>query len=66
MIVGQRPGASPRVLIIIIALLAAAWVAREAIHRSAPETRPPSVATGATRPASVIVSAPPSSRSAQP
>ena len=65
MIVGQRPGASPRLLVIIIAILAAVWVAREAVHRRAPEARAPAGAA-ATRPASIIVDAPAPLRSTPP
>jgi hypothetical protein len=66
MIVGQRPGASPRILIIILAVLAAAWVVREATHRGVPEARAPAVRSAAARPASIIVGGPSDSPASQP
>ncbi|HSZ51548.1 MAG TPA: hypothetical protein VK801_08240 [Caulobacteraceae bacterium] len=66
MIVGQRPGASPRVLIIILAVLAAAWVVREATHRGAAEGKAPAVRSAAARPASIIVEGPPDSHASRP
>lgn len=66
MMVGQRPGASPRLLVIILALLAAAWVVREATHRSAPQGRRPAVVSGPARPASVLIEGPPGSHAPRP
>ncbi|HEY1927314.1 MAG TPA: hypothetical protein VGG92_07610 [Caulobacteraceae bacterium] len=66
MIVGQRPGASPRVLIIILAVLAAVWVFRAATHRGAPEARTPAVRSAAARPASIIVEGQSDSHSSHP
>jgi len=66
MIVGQQPRGSPGLLIIFVALLAAAWVAREATHRNPSETKASSVGPGAARPPSVIVGAPPESQPRRP
>lgn len=55
MIVGQRPGASPRLLIVVLAVLAAAWLARDLVHRSAPAAKTSAVQAGLARPPSAIV-----------
>ena len=54
MIVGQRPGASPKLLFVILALLAAAWAVREATHRAAPPARSPVAQAAAAQPAASL------------
>jgi hypothetical protein len=58
MIVGQRPGASPRLLIVILVVLAAAWVVREATHHGSPAARTPGVGAGVAQPASISLERP--------
>jgi hypothetical protein len=64
MIVGQRPGASPKLLFVILALLAGAWAVREATHRSAPAARAPTVQPAAPPPASLTIERPVDSHAA--
>ena len=66
MIVGQRPGASPRLLVIIIAVLAAAWLVREATHRGGAESRAPAARPGASQPASILLEGSPETKAARP
>ena len=54
MIVGQRPGASPKLLFVILGLLAAAWAIREATHRAAPAARAPVAQAAAAQPPAVL------------
>ena len=65
MIVGQRPGASPKLLVVILALLAAAWAYREATHHSARPARSPSVSADAAQPAAITLEQPADSQPAR-
>lgn len=51
MIVGQRPGASPKLLIFVLAVIAAVWVARQGGRHSAPAATGAAVRAGPARPA---------------
>jgi hypothetical protein len=58
MMVGQRPGASPRLLVVVLVVLAAVWLARGYMGHKAPEQRPVGTqAAGAATPATVSTSA---------